>query len=186
MLLTLSQIHQITQRQIVITGPHRTGTTIAAKIIANQLNYQCYLEEGFGNDFGLLNGRVHENYHRGISSVYQVPLLMGYCYRLPEFVAVVVMRRKIEDILDSQKRIGWNEKEEWKRRELEKFDGIEVEDDLDMPICEAKYKIWEEMTEGMTNAYELEYDSLSEHRFWVEKEKRKNFTPRQTEHRKKE
>ena len=202
-LLPLLKQHQ----QVVVTGPHRAGTTIAAKILAHDLDYECGLEEGAGNSLCILNGNVTSRQKLGKPCVYQMPLLFAYCHTLPELTAIVCMRRRVEDVMASEKRIGWSNFEEswhkWKKRELSKYFATwkdpfnnsqvaELADTLKQqkgwdewykrPMAEVKYEIWTRWQKPKIKfAYELDYESLSVHPMWVSKDKRKNFHPRQTE-----
>ena len=50
-----------------------------------------------------------------------------------------------------------------------------------MSIAEVKYIVWNEIQKKLIKyPYELEYNKLAEHEMWVPKEKRKEFTARQT------
>jgi len=81
------------------------------------------------------------------------------------------MRRKIEDIIASQKRISWS----WEWLELARYDRT------DGIIAEVKYQFWDQyQKELIKHAYENEYESLAAHPLWVAKMNARIFDARQT------
>ncbi len=170
--------------QIIITGPHRAGTTIATEMIAHDLDYGCLREERV-TLFYTLNSRINDNHLNNKKTVYQAPLLASQCHTLPDFVAVVFMIRNVDDIIASEKRINWGEPGVGNEpREMDKY--FQYIDDPDpnwknMSIADVKYHVWNTIQKkSIKFAYELEYNKLSEHELWVPKEQRKVFTARQT------
>lgn len=113
--------------QILVVGPHRSGTTIAATILADELKYQCIYEESMGESLQRLELILSENYNDGIKATYQAPLLTAYCHLLPDYVAVVFMDRSFEDVDRSEARMGRSKEKEgwetWKRMEMSKYFG---------------------------------------------------------------
>jgi len=149
--------------QIVVTGPHRSGTTIVMEMIAHDLNYERYREEK--------------------GSVYQVPLLSSKCHELPDYVAVVFVRRPEEDILASQKRINWGDEDNKinEFHEITKYHDFVSLLDSEWSAAKVKYEVWKRaQKEKIRHPYEINYNSLFGHPLWIPKEKRKNFNPRQT------
>jgi hypothetical protein len=102
--------------------------------------------------------------------VLQAPGLCSFVHAMP--CAVVIVRRKLDDIIRSQHRIRWDKE----LRELE-FYFTDTG-----PIGSVKYAVWElyQKRKLGDRAYELDYESLRGHPLWVEKEERRNFGPRQT------
>jgi len=171
--------------QIVVTGPHRAGTTIATTMIADELGYKCVLEEEV-TLFCTFKSKLNNNHINGIKAVYQVPLLASQCHMLDDYAAVVFMDRSVTDILASEKRINWGSPGVGNEpREMVKyFRDIENPDKEweTMPIATVKYIVWNEIQKkNIKFPYELEYNTLAEHKLWVPKEERKDFKPRQTE-----
>jgi len=171
-------------QQIIVTGPHRAGTTIATKMIANELGYECYTEEQV-TLFCTLQAKINDNHLNDKTAVYQAPLLASRCHKFPEYVAVVFMYRNISDIIASEKRINWGSPGVGNEpREIVKyFSHIENPDDKwkKMSIAVVKYIVWEKIQKkDIKYPYELEYESLAEHKLWVPKEQRKDFEARQT------
>jgi len=170
--------------QIIITGPHRAGTTIATEMIAHDLNYECYLEERV-TLFGSCQASINRNHRRNIKAVYQVPLLASQCHKFPEYVAIIFMIRNVDEIIASEKRINWGEPGVGNEvREMDKY-CLHIESFKEewrkLPIATIKYKVWNEIQKkNIKFAYELEYNSLEKHNLWVPKEKRLDFGTRQT------
>jgi len=99
-------------------------------------------------------------------------------------VAVVLMRRAIADIIESERRINWRKG----RQELEytkygywrwkKQPGLTR---TFKPISQIKYEYWDNVQKAqIEHAFEVSYDDLMGHPLWVPKEERKNFTWGQT------
>jgi len=106
--------------------------------------------------------------------VVQCPVLCRHVHMLAgDDVAVVLMRRRIEDIIASQKRIGWM----WEWLELARYDR------LDGVISEIKYNFWDQFQKDrIKHAFEIEYENLTAHPLWLDKEVRQDFEANQTAH----
>jgi hypothetical protein len=163
--------------QIVIVGPQRAGTTIATKMIANDLGYETFLEEQILYDYNYLQGLIIGNRRKNVKGVYQAPNFTAYSHLLAGEPAIIIMVRKTEDIIASQMRINWggpggtNEKNELAR--YFRDSGI---------ASKVKYEVWKKFQKAQIKyPYELEYESLKTHPMWVDKKDRTNFGPRQTE-----
>ena len=157
--------------RIIVTGPQRSGTTICAAMIAHDLGYRLCLEDKIATDSytqAALLIAASRNF------VLQAPALCHYAERLsiPQ-MAIVLMRRGIEDIVASEHRIGWHGSAHHKW-ELQKY-GVE-----DGVISEIKYAYWEIYQQSrIHNPFEVEYESLAAHPMWIPKEERVNFRSRQ-------
>jgi len=156
---------------ILVTGPQRSGTRITSKMIAHDTGYQYIDEDAFEMDsmYWLCSIMAEKNH-----IVVQCPVICRYVHMLAgDHVAVVLMRRKIEDIIASQQRIQWP----WEWLELARYDRS------DGVISEVKYRFWDQFQkERIKHAFEVEYESLASHPLWLSKEKRQNFDARQTTH----
>jgi hypothetical protein len=155
--------------KILVTGPQRSGTRIAARMIAQDTGHH-YVDE---NDIYVdsLNA-LCKWLKKDDKIVVQCPALMRYVHHLvDQDVLVVVMRRDLEDIWASQERIGWDAA--WP--ELIRYG---------MPNNSPafiKYHGWMEQKRRFDQYIEIEYESLRDHPLWVDKERRANFGPLQTE-----
>jgi hypothetical protein len=157
------------QRKIIVSGPQRSGTVIASKMLAKDLGLPFVEETAFGtHDFGAFQ-RILE---KQSTFVVQAPTMSAYLHLLP--YPCVFMRRNLQDILRSQKRIGW---EEFEQLEKDRYF-----DHSKRPAAVVKTEAWERFQRIAlgSNAFDLDYESLAGHSLWVNPEKRKAFGPRQT------
>ncbi|MCK5056118.1 MAG: PqqD family protein [Candidatus Aminicenantes bacterium] len=154
---------------LLVTGPQRSGTRICARMIAHDLGRQYIDENDLDMDSLYLLCSFLEKKQR---YVIQCPCLCRYIHIFNRRdTAVILMRRDLEEIAASQKRIGWSR--EW--LELAKYDRTEG------VIAEVKYSFWENYQKKRTrHAFEINYDSLAAHPLWVAKDLRLNFKPEQT------
>ena len=156
-------------RRVLVTGPQRTGTTIAARMFAGDLNYRFLREE----DFGAHNlPAAFKLWEQSDQIVMQAPALSAYCH-LFKAGAVVWMRRPIEEILRSRQRIRMHDggperiayfTDRW-------------------PLAEFKNECWETRQRPVIGerAFECQYHWLEGHPLWVPPKERQNWNRRQTE-----
>lgn len=153
--------------RITVTGPQRSGTTIAAAILADELGFEPLYEEAIEIDsleryFALFAQRDR--------FVLQAPSLCCFAHALPG--AIVLMRRRLDEIVQSQDRVQWAG--QWERYELRKYFTAVG------PVASVKYHAWDTYQRpAMKHAFELDYNSLRGHRFWVDAERRRDFHNRQ-------
>lgn len=155
--------------KILVTGPQRSGTRICAQMIAKDTGH-TYVDERNINFESLY--RLWSLCHKDERLVIQCPALCRHVHAFDaDTVAVVLMRRNVEDIIASQERIGWNlEKVELARYDLS--EGV---------IAKVKYQFWDDyQKERIKHAFEIEYESLANHPLWVTKELRWDFDATQT------
>lgn len=167
------------KKKIFVTGPERSGTRITARIIADLLEFR-YIDEGFPHCY------LHNNWKELILNhsnfVLQCPrhtcICHNFCFNEDAFV--VFCRRNVEDIVCSQKRIGWKASKKEYDRYLDQFPSLP----LMMPewdklkISDLKYFCWDNIQKPNIKEnfyYDCEYGFLQEHRFWKDKEKRRSF-----------
>lgn len=157
--------------KVLVTGPQRSGTRIAAKMIAYDTGLEFIDEDEIGWDGFYRIAPIIES-ERNV--VIQCPSLCRYMHMFNyDNVAIVLMRRNIEDIIASQKRICWR----WEWLELARYDLSEG------VISEVKYKFWDQyQKEKIKHSFEVSYEKLAEHLLWIEKKDRQYFLPRQTNH----
>lgn len=162
----LASLKNHAPRSVLVTGPQRSGTTIAAHILAHELAY-AYVDE---DEVHVHNADEARQVLRQIRVVLQAPGLCSIADRLNALV--VIMRRDLAAIAASEKRIGWvaAEANEYCRYGLDPAQG---------PIAALKYRIFDALQKPFCMAFDLEYESLAEHPLWVPAERRAAFTPRQ-------
>jgi len=153
--------------RIIVTGPQRSGTRICSQMIARELGYQHIDERVFNVEDTVL-------FKKCLLNAQYVIHCPAMCFAIDEFcpynAAVVMMIRNRDDIIASQRRIGW----QYEEHELRKYGEKEG------PICDVKYRKWQQQKTMIKNHFEIEYESLKESPMWVEKEKRKQFMYNQT------
>jgi hypothetical protein len=165
-------------RFILVSGPHRAGTTIAAAMIANDLDYE--FQEDVQDQLETFAGS-HQIYR---PTVFHCPSYCHFIHQLaaiPELAAVMVIRN-VEAIIASQNRIPWafepTQINAYRFRTIPKPTFA-----IQSPIATVKYRYWQEIQKPIfgKNGYEIHYDCLKFHSMWVAPEQRKGFTANQLE-----
>ncbi|MFZ5882120.1 MAG: PqqD family protein [Chloroflexota bacterium] len=138
-------------------------------MIAHDTGYEYVDENDFGMDSLYHLSSILEN---KVDLVVHCPVLCRHIHLLTdENSAVVLMRRNVEDIIASQKRIGWR----WEKLELARYDlttGV---------IAEVKYRFWDgHQKSKIRHAFEVQYDDLRLHPLWLDMGVRGDFEPTQT------
>lgn len=169
---------------ILVTGPQRSGTTICARMIEHDLGY-TYLDEHRwrvwdGQEARRLAEETWPCVLQGPGILKDVAL-----FNQPK-CAVILMNRDLDEIRQSQERIGWNI---WAEKELSHYtedkkwyDGVTTGESPADEVAWIKYMFWHyKGRESLTykNWYIVEYELLKEHPLWVSKEQRQNFSTRQ-------
>ena len=158
---------------ILVTGPQRSGTTLVAHALARDLALSYCDEDDIGWEEGGQNKEVVLRRTLACATggyVFQGPACAHICHTLPEDTVVVFMRRDVQDIEKSQKRIEWA----YEQIEMDKYPPEYHQGS----IAETKYHYWESVQQDQIRySYEIEYESLREHPLWVED--KQEFTARQ-------
>ena len=147
-------------KRILVTGPHRSGTTIAMRMIAADLGYRPVDEEEFKWRF---IRRISEVWQPG--TVLQAPNAFSW---LPVLAgsddAVVVMRRPLADIAASVSR----------QRDPK---GHKVT--APVYTAEQGYALWDQVKNlepwQRFKWFEVEYEALAGHPLWVPRGERKDW-----------
>lgn len=154
---------------IVVSGPQRSGTRIAAKIIARDTD-KSYIDE---KDISYHDFRLLDWYLKQKNVVVQCPSLCHLLHHITsESTLVIVVHRPIEEIISSEYRC-WNEGA--RKQELLKYGCIEG------VISRIKYEFWSKVQKPILSerARDINYYNLRSHPLFVEE--RKNFRWDQTE-----
>lgn len=155
---------------VLVTGPQRSGTTIAAKMIAQDTG-KPFFDEGY---FGVLDVvRFCDTVTTTTNGVIQCPGMCRYVHWFGkrDDLCVVLMRRNVDEIIKSEARIKWDGS-----FELSKYGTI------DGPVSAVKYSFWDNYQKAfIKHSVEIEYRSLTGHPLWIPDERRVNFTFKQTE-----
>jgi hypothetical protein len=165
----LNTLRLLGTKKMVISGPQRSGTMITSKMLAKDLKIQRLDEMDFNTyDFNKFKSILDTKKE----FVIQAPTMSAYLHLFP--YTIVYMRRNLQDILRSQKRIDWDQFEQLERDRY--FDHTR------RPSAVIKTEAWEgfQRIDLGERAFDLDYESLKSHPMWVDPEKRKGFGPRQT------
>lgn len=153
MLMEKLMFERFKNKRVLVTGPQRSGTTICARMIANDADIE-YIDEDFiaVDDIA----RAEELFLRRKGFVLQAPGLAHICHKIDADV-VVFMIRPVDEIIESPKDIGWGCED----IELSKYsEGGGV-------ISEVKYKYWENQKTCIKCPVEVHYHDLKEHQMWL-------------------
>ncbi len=156
--------------RIVVTGPQRSGTRIAARMIAKDTKHR-FVDE---LEFDTRNEELWREILRDEQIVVQAPcMLKEVVDNPPAGTFIVLMRRDLTKIHASEHRVGWDQMPDGNALELEKF-GLAEGDSAG-----TKYDYWESH-EKMVPFLELEYESLRQHPLFIADDRRRNFSALQT------
>jgi len=165
--------------RVLVTGPQRSGTRIAAKMIAQDIGYK-YVDE---LDFGVHDREAFERILEDTRIVVQCPTM---CHAIHKYAddetLVVLMVRDLDDIAASEERIGW---EAGPYAEYHNY-GMSDKQAIRHRrhggrIAAIKYGHWRARQRDLIEHYvELEYESLAGHPLWIPKEQRIDFRHNQT------
>lgn len=165
--------------KILVTGYHRSGTRIIAKILAKELGYRYVDEREVGHDdFNSIEQLVHPA--DGSSVVIQCPgaFYQSHLHGRRKRVLIVKLNRPRKDVLRSQKKSGFNWELDMKRNP---FDVDKGNKNYSLSgALKVRDMYWKEYKDQIVNLLELDYESFSTHPMWLPKEKRKNFKVDQT------
>ncbi len=165
--INLSELRKFSR--ILVTGPARSGTTIASKILAHELSYECILEEEY--DVHDLH-KAFDLWKYNSEVVIQGPSLASYCHLFNPPGAVVWMIRPLEEIVKSQQRVSW---------QIPKQEIISYLVSDPAQIAKVKLDCWINYQKSLIEdrCFELDYHSLSQHPLWIPDHLRTHFQLRQ-------
>lgn len=156
--------------RIVVTGPQRSGTRIAAKMLAQDTGHR-FVDE---RRFGVFDEKRWREELQAERVVVQSPtMLKEIVDNPPSGIFVVLMRRDLAEIHASMHRVGWDRDPLGNATELKKF-GL-----TDCDSAQIKYDYWASH-EKAAPFLELEYESLRQHPLFVLDDHRRNFEIAQT------
>ena len=185
-------------KNILIVGPQRSGTTFTSRALANTLNFKNIDE----NAFRVKDAITCKQIMKIGNNVIQAPGLTHVAQVLVnDNDLVIFMVRKWSDIIKSVYRKNkflsnwvlmnhmydynlYNYIHPHKTRlqidvpEVEKyFDKYVNKDSYYLDVI---YKIWDHYQKSqIKNWIQLDYESMKSHPMWLDKDKRKNFHPKQ-------
>jgi len=161
--------HLALHARICVTGSQRSGTTIAGQMIAHDTGHRYVDEYEYGVTDELRWRRALQD--EGV--VVQCPhMLQVLVDDPPSGIFVVLMRRDLDDIHRSMKRIGWHSAG-GNVLELERF-GLSEGDSAAL-----KYRYWDEHEKKQPFA-DVEFEALAGHPLFIGSSERAHFLPKQT------
>ncbi len=163
--------HLAEHSRIVVTGPQRSGTTIAARMIADDTGHRFVDEEEFGID-NVDQWRALLAEERVV--VHCPHMLKRILDEAPSSVFVVLMRRPLGEIRASADRFGWYSADWGNGRELAQFGVTEGDSAL------LKYEYWDSNDKAFPHL-EVPYSSLEGHPLSRGPEIRRNWDAGQIE-----
>ena len=160
--------HLREHRRIAVTGPQRSGTTIAGQMIAADTGHR-FVDEG---EFSVGDEKQWRAILQQDGVVVQCPhMLKDVVDNPPPDIFVVLMRRDLTEIHGSARRIGWDG---WGNPyELPKFNVTEGDS------AAIKYAYWDSHEKSFP-FIEISFESLRRHPLYVEEQHRLGFDPKQT------
>jgi hypothetical protein len=160
-------------RVILVTGCQRTGTNIAAQMIAHDLKYNFTAEEVYDTDDA---AHFDALVAAGDRLVIHCPAMMHRIHEVTtDDIAVVVMQRPEAETLASMERIRWQERGA-KAIECAKYGVGE-----DANIYRVKYATFDKAQRRLIpNLYDVRYSELEQHVMWQDRATRQGFTDWQT------
>ncbi|MAE66067.1 MAG: hypothetical protein CMJ18_17490 [Phycisphaeraceae bacterium] len=163
--------------RILVTGPQRSGTTIAARMIAEDLGYRLIDEDaiGWSAPFAHDERRFTQIWSECRRAVIQCPA-MAYCIErfADERTCIVFMMRDVEAITASEHRISWR----GQAAELQRY-GRSPDAG---PIARVKYEHWaRHQKPRVPHHLEIDYATLKTHPLWLPPDERRAFSAKQTD-----
>lgn len=166
-------------RIVLVSGPHRSGTTITTKMIAHDTGARYCPEEAFGHDNVVAWRALIAEPERKVIQCPSMCAFLGEVQIVDDVtMAVVMVHRGMDDILRSQHKIGWTWSGAYSGRYRVELSCYGTWGGAN--LAENKYVWWEEMlSEHLPHAYDVHYEDLATHPLWLPKSARANFGPRQ-------
>jgi hypothetical protein len=156
----ITQVRNGDFKNIIVTGPQRSGTRIGAKVVADELGY-AYTDETevYTDSLYKLQWFIDEDKYR----VFQCPALCRHIHILGhrDDIAIILMWRDIGAITASEHNIDWD-KSRWAKIELAHYPMY------DGPLAYRKYQFWmDEQVNKIKHPFKLPYPWLAQHPLWV-------------------
>jgi hypothetical protein len=147
--------------KILVVGPQRSGTRIAAKCIAHDTGHRYADEKELGGGDDLDKARAVLGSDEKL--VLQAPGLTYCCSGWGDSVCVVMVRRDVTQIVCSQNRIGWRCED----TELAKYNREPAQ--VAGAAALTKYQRWEDHQRAkIAHWTEIQYEDLRAHPLWVD------------------
>ncbi|HCH62928.1 MAG TPA: hypothetical protein DFR83_08995 [Deltaproteobacteria bacterium] len=161
-------------KRVIVTGPHRSGTTIATEMIAADSGLEAVREESFE----FYRADLLRDVLRRTGVVVQCPALFDLMPELSDpHTAIVLMRRPLQELAQSRDRMfdphsaHQLSSDEQNTAQLERLGASNGD------AAAIKYDRWDRWVKErrIHHPIELTYANLSEHPMWVSKEDRRKL-----------
>lgn len=174
--------------RILVVGPQRSGTNIAAKIIAAEVNSPVFSERQFGESSCVIDAPpthskdLEDFLQTEPRYVLQAPVLTHTVHSLDIADAIVCfIQRPFDEIDASRVRSDWPGTE----RELRKYRASFPEIMSMLPealLSKIQITVWDELQKAQMKLpfIEIPFSDFKNHPLWVEKKERKSFVIGQT------
>lgn len=161
--------HLRDHKVILVTGPHRSGTTIAARMIAADTGHDFVVEDEIGfSRHQLLD--LHIQADAG-PMVVQCPFFCNNIHMLSDITeidwedtCVVMMHRYVKDIIASEEKA---KHVDFPKLNLQQKVQIGAEYSP-LHVSDHKYENWERWRGHIRHTFDVGYESLRDHPLWVE------------------
>ena len=169
---------------VVVTGPERSGTSIATEMVSSSAGYDNVPEETWDNDFGYLWRLLNERKRIVVHAPHLTFRLHEIDRHCPDRALVVFMLRSPQDIVDSQRRANWGVLSEhcpdggdprgWGNPASRWYDAqsYELFRDLIDPaahLCVNRQVCWRlRQRQCVEHFVEVEYETLRTHPLWLD------------------
>jgi hypothetical protein len=157
-----------------VTGPHRSGTTICARMIAADTGHDLVIEDDFGfAKLPQLAAFIQSNY---APIVVQCPFLADIIHDLKylidldmDEVLVVFMHRYLRDIIASEDRtrVDFNSMGNAIKKRINA--------ESDQHVSDIRYEAWSDQCQVIPHALDVGYESMRQHYMWLEDRKQLPF-----------
>jgi len=190
----------IDMKQILVTGPQRSGTRICAKMVAHDTGLP-YIDEvdvlelfmgksidDRNQDWEAIGESIVKIVQEMVDTkefVLHCPPFMPWIHKIKKAL-VIIMYRSVKDIVKSSDRIKWKKGRhelEYNKMGFSRFGkGRPRWNRTTIPIAELKYEYWEDVQKGEVRHFcEVEYFDLQQHPLWIPQEDRGRFKWNQTQ-----
>lgn len=162
-------------KNLVVTGPQRSGTQIATKILSHEFDYEEKYERyidtyNYNKFFTTLNEEEGLCLH--------APAMSAFILAVPSDCLVVFLLRPTQEIQESRREIDWNDKPTRAIYEAA-FESVYHPSYRTAAIEKEVFN--KKQRNKRDNIYPLRYYDLSKHDMWVPAQKREDFDTDQTE-----
>ena len=167
----IKQIKTDGWKKIVIIGAEGSGTTVSAYIMAQALKFLFVREDHFGRlDYSAFLDKIKTK----ANFVCQCPSLTTFARSLPPDVLVVAVNRDLSDTLLAQLQIGFA----YEDKEIRMYDDHKIFD-MDKPLAHIKYEFIETLVARDRQVEYVDYESLSCHKLYLDRNQRRLLRPGQ-------